>query len=345
MNILVTGGSGFIGTNLVTDLRKQGHTVTIYDKQISETYPDRCIIGDIRDKENLTGSMRGVDAVYHLTAEHRDDVHPALLYYEVNVGGAENMVYALKENNVKRLIFTSTVAVYGLNPNVAKVEGLQSQGAKGEEPCCLCNVRVNSGAPDEDSLIRPFNDYGKSKYKAETIFSKWADSDPANCLITVRPTVIFGEKNRGNVYNLLNQIASNRFVMVGNGKNRKSMGYVLNCSKFLTFLLKTAPGKYVYNYADKPDLTVDELVSITRNVLGKKNDQSFRLPYMIGLLGGYGFDLLFKVTGKTYPISSIRIKKFSADTVINTDKLQKTGFIPSYTLAEGLTRMIKSEFL
>ena len=115
MNILVTGGSGFIGTNLVTDLLKEGHNVTIYDKQKSETYPDLCIVADIRDKEKLTRSMHGVDAVYHLAAEHRDDVQPTSLYYEVNVGGAENMVYALKKNNVNRLIFTSTVAVYGLN--------------------------------------------------------------------------------------------------------------------------------------------------------------------------------------------------------------------------------------
>ena len=115
MNILVTGGSGFIGTNLSTDLLKEGHKVTIYDKQKSKTYPDLCIVGDIRDKEKLTRSMSGVDAVYHLAAEHRDDVHPASLYYEVNVGGAENIVCALKKNDVKQFIFTSTVAVYGLN--------------------------------------------------------------------------------------------------------------------------------------------------------------------------------------------------------------------------------------
>ena len=149
MNILVTGGSGFIGTNLVTDLLKEGHNVTIYDKLKSETYPDLCIVADVRDKEKLTRSMHDIDAVYHLAAEHRDDVQPTSLYYEVNVGGAENIVYALKKNNVNRLIFTSTVAVYGLN----------------------------SGTPNEDSPVKPFNDYGKSKYEAETIFNKWADSD------------------------------------------------------------------------------------------------------------------------------------------------------------------------
>ena len=120
MNILVTGGSGFIGTNLVTDLLDKGHNVTIYDKRQSETYPDLCIVADIRDREKLTHSMHGIDAVYHLAAEHRDDVQPVSLYYEVNVGGAENLVYALKKNHINRLIFTSTVAVYGLNSGTTR---------------------------------------------------------------------------------------------------------------------------------------------------------------------------------------------------------------------------------
>ena len=317
MNIIVTGGSGFIGTNLVADFLQEGHNVTIYDKRKSETYPDLCIVADIRDREQLTRSMRGVDAVYHLAAEHRDDVQPLSLYYEVNMGGAENLVYALKKNDVKQLIFTSTVAVYGLN----------------------------SGTPHEDSPVKPFNDYGKSKYEAETIFNQWADSDHACSLITVRPTVIFGEKNRGNVYNLLGQLSSGKFIMVGKGINRKSMGYVRNLTSFLVDLIETLPGKYLYNYADKPDLSMNELIKIFHDTTGKNNKSNFKIPYILGLMGGYVYDLLSKVTGKTYPISSIRIKKFCADTVIDTGRLKQTGFVPSYTLAEGLTRMIKSEFL
>jgi len=317
MNILVTGGSGFIGTNLVADLLKEGHNVTIYDKQKSETYPGLCIVADIRDKEKLARSMRGVDAVYHLAAEHRDDVRPASLYYEVNVGGAENIVFAIKKNGVDRLIFTSTVAVYGLN----------------------------SGTPNEDSPVKPFNDYGKSKYEAEIIFNKWVDSDNKNSLIIVRPAVIFGEKNRGNVYNLLNQLASGKFIKVGKGINRKSMGYVLNLASFLTTLLESEPGQFVYNYADKPDLCMNELIKIFHNTLGKNPKLNFHIPYALGLMGGYGYDILAKITGKTYPVSSIRIKKFCADTVIDADRLHNTGFVPSYTLAEGLSRMIKSEFV
>jgi nucleoside-diphosphate-sugar epimerase len=316
MNILVTGGSGFIGTNLVSDLVGAGHHVLIYDKERSEAYPDQCIIADVRDREKLCDSMRGIDIVYHLAAEHRDDVRPVSLYYEVNLGGAKNIVHALKKNDVKKLIFTSTVALYGLNAD----------------------------EPNEDSPIRPFNDYGWSKYKSEIVLNEWAGTDNGRTLVIVRPTVIFGEKNRGNVYNLVSQIASGKFIMIGDGKNKKSMGYVLNFSQFLTLLPGTSPGIHIYNYADKPDLNMIELVNIVKNTLGRGNNHLFRLPYALGLLGGYAFDALSKITNRTFPISSIRIRKFCASTQIASEKLREIEFVPPYSLKDGLKRMILSEF-
>lgn len=161
----------------------------------------------------------------------------------------------------------------------------------------------------------------------------------------VRPTVIFGEKNKGNVYNLLGQIASDRFIMVGNGKNKKSMGYVLNLSRFLTILAQINPGRHAYNYADKPDLSTEELVTTALKAFGKGHRINFRIPYAIGLLGGYAFDLLAKITGRTYPVSSIRIKKFCAETRVCAERLKEIGFIPPYSLTDGLSRMIASDFL
>jgi nucleoside-diphosphate-sugar epimerase len=260
--------------------------------------------------------MKCVEAVYHLAAEHHDNVYPTSLYYEVNVGGAEKIVDAMEKYDIKRLIFTSTAAVYGLN----------------------------AGVPDENSPVEPFNDYGKSKYKSETIFRKWVNTNDKKSLVVVRPTVIFGEKNRGNVYNLLEQIALNRFIMVGKGKNRKSMGYVYNLTEFLVNLLDSGPGEFIYNYADKPDLSIDNLLKISRSALGKKPKIDFRIPFLLGLLGGYAFDLLSKMTKKTYPISSIRIKKFCSDTIISAEKVKETGFIAPYSLTDGLKRMISSEF-
>ena len=317
MKILVTGGSGFIGTNLVSDLLKAGHSISIYDKMESRTYPDLCLVADVRDRERLTRALYGIDTVYHLAAEHRDDVRPVSLYYDVNVGGAKNLVYAAQENNVKKIIFTSSVAIYGLN----------------------------NGEPNEESPIKPFNDYSMSKHESEKIFNEWVKGGNSRCLVIVRPVVIFGEDNRGNVYELLTQMASGKFVMVGNGKNQKSMAYVLNLTRFLAKLLGTEPGRHVYNYADKPDMTMEELVRIASEALGNGPGIRWRIPYSVGLLGGYVCDLLYRITGKSCPISSIRIKKFVADTKVSADRLRKTGFVAPYSLAEGLNRMIANEFL
>ncbi len=318
MNILVTGGSGFLGTNLVSELLAQGHSAVLYDTRKSKQYPDISVVADIRDKEKLADSMRGIDAVYHLAAEHRDDVRPVSLYDDVNVGGAKNIAYGLDKNGIEKLIFTSTVAVYGLSREEF----------------------------NETSPIRPFNDYGWSKYKAEVVFNEWAKTNNKKYLVIVRPTVVFGEGNRGNVYNLISQIASRRFVMVGDGKNKKSMAYVRNISQFLTMLLNYPDGQglHVYNYADKPDLDMENFIKIVFNALGKNHKSKFRIPYSMGLLGGYVFDFLAMITRRSFPISSIRIKKFCADTVVSSEKLKQTGFTAPYALNEGLDRTISCEF-
>ncbi|MBW2647974.1 MAG: hypothetical protein JRE23_17735 [Deltaproteobacteria bacterium] len=116
-------------------------------------------------------------------------------------------------------------------------------------------------------------------------------------------------------------------------------------SQFLIGLLQSEPGTHVYNYADKPDMTVGELVKTALNALGRRPEIKWRIPYLLGLFGGYAFDVLARITGKTYPISSIRIKKFVADTKVSADRVRETGFRPPYSLAEGLQRMIASEFL
>ena len=159
----------------------------------------------------------------------------------------------------------------------------------------------------------------------------------------VRPAVIFGEGNRGNVFNLLSQIAYWHFVMVGKGENRKSMGYVENLAAFLVHALSMGSEAHLYNYADKPDLTAAELVTIAREKLNLTG-RILRIPYWIGLAGGYLFDLDALMTGRQFPISSIRIKKFCAGTQIAADKLRETGFIPPYFLEQGLERMIAADF-
>ena len=315
MNICLIGGSGFVGSHLIEKL-KGNHALTIIDKEVIPEFRSFTIQGDIRDRNFLNEKLSGFDLVIHLAAEHKDNVAPTSLYYDVNVEGTKHILEAMDKNGISKIIFTSSVAIYGLDKE----------------------------NPDEDHPHNPFNDYGKSKWQAEEVLRDWFQrSSEEKVLSIVRPTVIFGEENRGNVYNLLNQIVSGRFLMIGKGDNKKSMAYVGNIVSFIEYLINNQDGYQVYNYADKPDLSTKELIRIIEESLSVKTPP-IRMPYLLGLLGGYGFDLLAKLSGKTLPVSSVRVKKFCATTQFNASKAHSSGFNAPYTIQEGLAKTLLYEF-
>ena len=144
----------------------------------------------MRIKEQLSINVTG-DIVVNLAAVHRDDIADLNAYYTTNVIGARNVAQICREKGVSKLIFTSTVAVYGFA----------------------------SPETDESGRLEPFNEYGRTKMLAEREYWKHY-ADKKNSLIVIRPTVIFGPGNRGNVYTLLNSIAKKKFVMIGKGLNK-----------------------------------------------------------------------------------------------------------------------------
>ena len=160
----------------------------------------------------------------------------------------------------------------------------------------------------------------------------------------IRPTVIFGEQNRGNVYNLLRQIALGKFVMVGHGENRKSMAYVENIAAFIEYSMSFKPGVHIYNFIDKPDFTMSSLVANVNRILGRPEKISFRLPFAVGYAIGKGFDLVSALSGKRFAISSIRVKKFCANSVYNS-AIDQTGFVPPVPLEKALAQTVRHEFV
>jgi nucleoside-diphosphate-sugar epimerase len=224
----------------------------------------------------------------------------------------------MEENRIKNIIFTSSVAVYGLNKK----------------------------NPDENHPADPFNHYGKSKWQAEGVLREWYNENTSGKMLRIlRPTVIFGERNRGNVYNLLKQISSGKFLKTGKCNNKKSMAYVGNIVAFIEYMIETAkPNCEVYNYIDRPDLSMNELVDVVGKSLNRKIP-SIKIPYWLGMLGGYCFDILAWLTRKKLSISSVRVKKFCATTQFDSTKVHSTGFIPPYTLSQGIDRTIKFEFV
>lgn len=138
MNILVTGGSGFIGSHLVKKLVSLGHEVTVFDRGHKAVPNAKVIEGDIRDAGDVQRAMKGMEAVFHLAAisDSRADDDAV---YQVNFIGSKNVFEAAKAADAK-IIFTSSAAVYG-----------DTKLAREADEC------------------RPLSQYGKSKLRAEKI--------------------------------------------------------------------------------------------------------------------------------------------------------------------------------
>lgn len=133
--------------------------------------------------------------------------------------------------------------------------------------------------------------------------------------------------------------------MIGKGENKKSMAYVGNIVAFVQYMIENCiEGYNIFNYIDKPDLNMNDLVSHVSKVLNK-HIPSTHFPYWLGMLGGYGFDLLAFITRKKLSISSVRVKKFCATTQFDATKVSKTSFKPPFSLEQGLARTLEFEFL
>lgn len=362
MTITIIGGSGFVGTRLARRLLEAGHTVRIADKRPSHAYPElwtRCDIRNapeekaefaesltdadtapgaaaeaarLQSMHSLIDALRGSGGVINLAAEHRDDVTPKTLYDEVNVEGSRHVCATCTALGIRTVVFTSSVAVYGFAP----------------------------AGTDESGAPAYFNDYGRTKYLAEGVYREWLAESTEHRAVIIRPTVIFGEQNRGNVYNLLRQIAGGTFPMVGKGTNRKSMNYVENVAAFLQYCIEhaeslpcfdadfdgTSVGRlHLFNYCDEPAYDMNTLVFDVYKALGKPKKRIFHWPYWLGYAGGLCFDILAKVLHKKLPISSIRVKKFCQNTYFRSSRVLETDFTPPVSLADGLRRTIDYEFI
>lgn len=313
--IAIFGGSGFVGSSLRKIFNSSNISHINFDLNSKNVKNDYfCDVSNYESLKDL--DLSECTSIVNLAAEHRDDVKPISKYDEVNVVGAINVCKIAKEHNINQIIFTSSVAVYGFAPK----------------------------GTDENGDFNYFNDYGRTKYEAEKIYLNWFHEDPCNRkLVIIRPTVIFGKGNRGNVYNLFSQIANKKFVMVGNGKNIKSMAYVENVASFIQHSLNFPFGKHIYNYIDKPDMDMNSLVKITRKILFKKNNVGLRLPSFLGVCVGYFFDFLAYILKRNLPISSIRIQKFLNDSQFNS-AIDKSGFVPPVGLRKALESTIIYEF-
>lgn len=309
--IVLVGGSGFIGSNLASKLIRKNINFKILDIKVNKKFSKYTSIVNILDKKNLTNNIPINSIIINFAAVHYDN-EKIEDYYSVNVDGSKNLCEVATFKNCRKIIFISSVSVYGF-------------------------ARPFS---DEDCPQNPNNHYGKSKKKAEGVYLEWNKKNENNELVILRPTATFGPGNRGNIFNLINQIYKGPIFIIGNGKNTKSLAYVENVTDFILYIISLKKKIIVSNYIDEPQLTLKELITFC-NEQFNRNKSVKKVPYIIVFLFVIMLDFISYIFKKKFKINSIRIKKLISE---SSYKANLRGFVPRYNLKEGLRETIKREF-
>lgn len=312
--ILITGGSGFIGGHFNTALSYLNDNVINLDMVNPPFRTNQIFLkGDIRNQQDVTKAIegRGIKTIISLAAKHHDFGIGHDEYFDTNEEGTKILCRIAAINDIKAIIFFSSVAVYGLRKDVST----------------------------EEMDPSPDSPYGASKLAGENVLRQWAAENNERCVVIIRPTLVFGPNNMANMRNLIRQIDSGLYFHLGKADNIKSIAYVENIVQATLFLMKRMkPGVDVYNYADEPQLSTREISNIIADHLNKKIRVT--LPRELGILLGLPFDILIKLTGKNLPISTARIKKLSTATHHSAKKLFRVGFVPKFTTYDGLRMMV-----
>lgn len=171
LKVLVTGGSGFIGTHLVNLLLEKGHQVRVFDRRVPRSDTVEWVDGDLRWVGDCDRAMRGVDAVMHLAARISVDESLDFIweYFNDNLISTINIFHAALKHGVNRIVFTSSCEVYGDTP---------IKGAS------------------EDAACNPTSPYAASKYAAERAALSYKNVYPDLKLTVFRPFNTFGEWQR-----------------------------------------------------------------------------------------------------------------------------------------------------
>lgn len=302
---LVTGGAGFIGSNLVDRLLVDGHRVTAYDNFSTgfEQFVEgarkaaafKVINADLLDTAALGKAMRGVDTVIHLAANA--DVrfgtnHPDRDLHQ-NTIATFNVLEAMRANSVKKIAFSSTGSVYGESPVIPTPE--------------------DAPFPIQTSL------YGASKLAGEGLIGAYCEGFGFQGWI-FRFVSVLGERyTHGHVFDFFKKLSADptRLQVLGNGKQRKSYMYVQDCVDAILLALSEAQDKVnVFNLGVDGYCEVNNSIGWICEALGVKP----KLEYSGGDRGWIGDN----------PYIHLDVRK-----------IQELGWRPKLTIKEGVIRTLK----
>lgn len=309
--VLVTGATGMIGPALVKRLLEEGYSVRALARNhpVPGCLPDgvEFVQGDIIDGDALTRAVNGVKIVFHLAAKLHERNPNSQIYADfqrVNVQATRRLATAAKMAGVGRMIYFSTINVYGPGD-------LQT----------IC---------DENSPIKPASIYAETKAEAENVVLFEMPT------VVLRLAAVYGPRMRGNYGRLLAALKKGYFVMVGNGRNRRTLVYIDDaCEAAVLAAGDAAAVGRVYNVTDGAIHSFQEIVNAICSALGRSYPK-IRIPsYPVRQLAGV-FENAFKCFGKKSPIGRFTIDKLLEDMAVSGDRLKKElGYQAKIDLIKG----------
>jgi nucleoside-diphosphate-sugar epimerase len=322
---VIFGGTGFIGTHLSQAILESNPDSKIVLVDINpprnESYTDGLnkalstgratfLNHDIRNPIDAS-KIGHADIIFNLAAVHREPGHQPYEYFQTNIYGAENVCAFAVAVDAKCLVFTSSISVYG-----------STEKAKTEE-----------------SLPVPETPYGCSKLVAETIHRAWQAGSPDRRLLIVRPGVIFGPGEGGNVTRLVRSLKNGYFFYIGNRSTRKAGGYVKELCEVIRFGIdhQIKSGEYltILNFSANPTTSMENFVNEIRDV-AKIRRRPISLPRTLLLALSYPIDAAARALAIKQPISPTRVRKLFRSTNIEAKRLLTIGYKYRYTLKDAL---------
>jgi nucleoside-diphosphate-sugar epimerase len=310
------GGTGFIGAHLARYFvnRRIADDVVLADLKppTTELGPRIAFVqNDVRREIPADLSSVPPDLIVNLAAIHREPGHQPVEYFETNIRGAETVCRYAAATGCKRVVFTSSIAVYGPT----------------EEP------------KDETSLPVPVSAYGASKLVAEQIHLAWQRAENTRRLVTVRPGVIFGPGEQGNVTRLLRAVTRGYFVYCGNHHVRKAGGYVKELCNSVVWAMdhleQTGRRSLTYNFSMDPTPRLEQFVAAIAEVAEKKKPR-LSVPFLPILAASHIAKVFSDLTRIEQPLHPARARKLVQSNHIGATILRDAGYTPSFTLTSAL---------
>jgi len=317
MQVLITGGTGFVGAHLARRLLDSGHRVISLDKNPG-LFDDELrskgailLTGSVTEPSDVSQAMAGADLVYHLASPFGDILQPDEAYWDIEVNGTRNVLEAAAAHGVRRVVHCSTQGVHGI---------------------------ITDPPGDEESPIAPRDYYCYSKAQGEKVCREFIERGMD--IVIVRPTSVYGPGDTRGWLKLFRMVSGGWFLMIGNGQTLNHPVYVENLVDLFE-LCGTSPVAKGRTYlgGDEQSVTLNQLVRAVGVAVGS-SVRILRFPwYRAAWFASGAIETVFKAFRVKPPVFRRRLSWFRTNRSFRIDRAkEELGYRPRVRLSEGLAR-------